>query len=213
MKVSILRRSNKKGKINLSLQIYWGYTTNSEGKLKHKRERLPLDLYLYENTKRGSLEEKHNIKVNRLAENIRAERELKIVKGEYGFTLPEERKIRFLSFFEKVMEEHNTSKSNYDNWTSAYIHIQRYCDKNLLLSKVDVDFVKGIKNYLLNDAYTTGNKKLSQNSAVSYFNKFRCCLNEAFNEGVIKNNPVSRVKGIKAEQTQREYLTEAEFNP
>ncbi|WP_179696438.1 phage integrase SAM-like domain-containing protein, partial [Salmonella enterica] len=54
---------------------------------------------------------------------------------------------------------------------------------------------------------TKSQSKLAKNTASSYFNKVRAALNEAFREGIIRDNPVQRVKSVKAENTQRTYLT------
>ncbi len=42
---------------------------------------------------------------------------------------------------------------------------------------------------------------------VSYFNKFRACLNQAFEDGLIFDNPVRRVKSVKAKDPKREFIT------
>ena len=49
--------------------------------------------------------------------------------------------------------------------------------------------------------------KLSQNTSLSYFNKVRASLREAYNNKLIKENPTLRVRCIKEEETHREYLT------
>ena len=48
---------------------------------------------------------------------------------------------------------------------------------------------------------------LSQNSKVSYFNKLRACINEAFEKGIITKNPIRGIDGFKQEEVEREYLT------
>ena len=49
--------------------------------------------------------------------------------------------------------------------------------------------------------------RVSQNSKVSYFNKLRACLNQAFEEHIIDKNPIRGVEGFKQEEVAREYLT------
>ena len=48
---------------------------------------------------------------------------------------------------------------------------------------------------------------LSQNSKVSYFNKLRACINQAYEERIIPINPLRGVQGFKAEDVERVYLT------
>src|SRR5690606_14612117 len=50
-------------------------------------------------------------------------------------------------------------------------------------------------------------EKLNRNTAVSYFNKVKTALKEAYNQRIIKDNPASRVKCIKGEDTHRQFLT------
>ena len=55
MKVSINKRNTGNGKITLSIKIYWGYAKDPmTNKVKHHREYIPLDLYLYDNPSKGS---------------------------------------------------------------------------------------------------------------------------------------------------------------
>ena len=50
-------------------------------------------------------------------------------------------------------------------------------------------------------------KPLAQNSKVSYFNKFRACINQAYDDRIIAINPLRGVEGFKQEDTERVYLT------
>jgi integrase len=56
-------------------------------------------------------------------------------------------------------------------------------------------------------AKTKSDTPLSKNTQNSYFNKFRAALNEAYDERIIPENPAKRVKGLKPDEPQREYLT------
>jgi integrase len=53
---------------------------------------------------------------------------------------------------------------------------------------------------------------LSQNSAVSYFNKVKATLKQGFVDGYLQTDVNSKVKSIKAEETRRNYLTLEELN-
>ena len=50
-------------------------------------------------------------------------------------------------------------------------------------------------------------KPLSQNSKVSYFNKLRACINQAFEDRIIPHNPLRGIEGFKQAETERSYLT------
>ncbi len=55
-------------------------------------------------------------------------------------------------------------------------------------------------------------KKLSQNAAHSYFNKFRAAVKRAFNERQLDEDPTKRVKAIKQGETERQFLALEELN-
>ena len=48
---------------------------------------------------------------------------------------------------------------------------------------------------------------LSQNSKVSYFNKLRACINQAYDDQIIPVNPLRGIEGFKEEEVKRDYLT------
>src|SRR5690606_23966097 len=53
---------------------------------------------------------------------------------------------------------------------------------------------------------------LSANSAVSYFNKIKAALRQAYKDGSLTIDLNSRIEPIKTEETRREYLTLEELN-
>jgi integrase len=102
------------------------------------------------------------------------------------------------------------------NWYSCLKHLERYCTEKTTFKDITTDWIDGFKDYLDNvakDAYKRKNndlaeaKPLSQNSKVSYFNKLRACINQAFEERIIPVNPLRGVSGFKNEETERTYLT------
>ncbi len=209
MKVKIVKR-NIKGKTSLFLEIYWGYTKSIDGKIKHQREFHKLNLFLHKTPKNRD-EKKHNKQAIDLAEKIRSKKEIAIQSGKYGFVNPNQRKIKLIDYFTKMMNLRKESKGNYGNWDSCLKHLIKYVRPNILIQEVDVEIVKGFKNYLIKEAKTKSGKNLSTNSASSYFNKLRSCINQAYNDELIQKNPITKVRSIKNEQTKREYLTEEEI--
>jgi len=100
------------------------------------------------------------------------------------------------------------SKGNFGNWDSAYKHLLTFTKgQQPTLGEVDESWLLVLKQYLLNDAKTPGKTKLSQNSALSYFNKVKATLRQAFEKKLIRENPALRVRGIKEVETKREFLT------
>ena len=108
------------------------------------------------------------------------------------------------------------SDGNYGNWKSCYKYLQVYCSENTTFGDITPRWVQGFKSYLETVEKDTtkmtlkpreGFNGLSQNSKCSYFNKLRACLNQAYREGIIPSNPADPVKGFKADEAERQYLT------
>ncbi len=82
---------------------------------------------------------------------------------------------------------------------------------------VTPEFVQGFKDYLdrtarVRDkrkkaATTEDRKPLSSASKVSYFNKLRACINQAFEDGMMPRNPLRGIEGFKVDERERVYLT------
>jgi integrase len=87
-------------------------------------------------------------------------------------------------------------------------HLTIFCKGvDIQISKIDETFLENFKEYLLKEKISNNGGRLSQNTALSYFNKVRTALKEAHRNKIISENPVLRVKTIKEKETNREYLT------
>jgi len=174
-----------------------------------KREYEFLDLFLYHKPN-STIQKQHNKETLLLAESIKAQKLLDYQSTSHGFVSKIKGQISFLRFFESEVQKRYSSNGNYGNWLSAFKHLTAYCNGyDIPIDKVDDDFLEGFKKYLIgkNKSVKRNGGQLSQNSALSYFNKVRAALKEAYNCKMIRDNPVTRVKCIKEEETHREYLT------
>jgi integrase len=167
-----------------------------------------LKLYVFE-TPKTNLEKEHNKETMQLAESVRAKRMLDFQTTGNGFTSSEKGKISFLDYFCHLAEKKaNISNGNGGNWKSTYEHLKDYCDgADYTLESIDDRFLDGFKEYLFKDISRRGKGKINPNSALSYFNKVRAALREAYINKMIKENPCARVKGIKGKETHRQFLT------
>ena len=196
------------GNISLYLDIY----------RNGKREYEFLKLYLIK--ERTAQDRKQNEQTLLTAQAIRSKRQIEIQNGEYGFTKQFKQDIPFLQYYRKMCEERHQnpdSNGNWGNWHSCLKYLEVYCDEKTTFKDIDADWIEGFKEYLntveKNTYKRTKNKNselfqgLSQNSKVSYFNKLRACINQAFEERIIPVNPLRGVQGFKQEETERMYLT------
>lgn len=210
MKISLKQKKLKSGLKSLYIEYYKGSFINNEGKKKHNREFEYLKLYINEESKDPKIKAK-NKETLELANKILSIRQSEYYQGKYNIKSNSKGKIGFLEYFSQKKEERFNSKGNYDNWDAAEKHLRKYCSTSITLNDVDIDFVKGFKEYLLTKATKSSGAFLSQNTKHTYYNKFKACINTAFEDGLIKSNPIKNVKSIKAGETKREYLTQNEL--
>ncbi|GAA4440254.1 site-specific integrase [Ravibacter arvi] len=174
-------------------------------------------MYLFDKAK-NPVDKQHNKETMLVAENIRQKRENQLNKPEVytGFE-KEQLKIRklgeenFVEYFKKLADKRNSS--NHDNWVSAYKYLVSFTNGRLKFADLNERFCNEFKEYLLT---TKSNKSakttLAQNSAVSYFNKLKAALKQAYKDGYLSIDLNVRVAPIKLAETRREYLTIEELN-
>lgn len=209
MKVSVNKRNpNSKGLQQLRLVYYYGVVEGEDGKKRAKRDYEPLELYLYENPKTQA-ERQHNKEMLRQAEAARSARLVESHSNKFQLEDRVKLASSFYEYYDKLTaSKESGSSSNYSIWISAGKHLRSYHVRaELTFEELDKKFLEGFRKYLLEEPLTKSKSKLAKNTASSYFNKVRAALNEAFREGIIRDNPVQRVKSVKAENTQRTYLT------
>lgn len=211
MEVSLRQRVSKRtGRVTLYLEYYKGYTKLPDGKIKHDRDYEYLDYYLYDKPKNPT-EKQHNKENLKSAEAVKAQKILEIQNGMYGFNNTHKLNTNFIEYFKKLAEERRQSIGNYGNWYSALKHLLNYTSETTTFKDITPEFCEGFRDYLLSKVKTKTGKPLSKNSSSSYFNKFRATLNQAIDDKIINDNPAKRIKSIKGEETEREYLNQEEL--
>lgn len=196
--VRLREKSLKNGNKSLYLDIYKG-----DG----RRDYEFLKLYLIANP-RTPLEREQNRETLLTAEAIRSKRQIEVQNGEYGFASRFKSDTLFLEYFRAYRDKRKESTKRL--LSSCLTHLEKYFTEQTTFKDITPDKVTGFKNYLNIDAFNGRTKNivpLSEGSKNVYFNIFTSCLNEAYRENVIPNNPAQGIKGIKKPETKREYLT------
>ncbi len=182
-----------------------------------KREREFLKLYLVK--EKDPIDKEKNRQTLATARAIQAQRQIKLQNGEYEFTHQFSPDTPFLPYYRKMCEARFKTETtgNWGNWRSCLRFLEMYCDETTTFKEINKEWILGFKDFLDHVAKDTHKKKtskdsdlfvgLSQNSKVSYFNKLRACINDAFNNGVIPRNPLVGVEGFKTADVERSYLT------
>ena len=161
-----------------------------------------------------------NKKTLKLADAVREKKIIELHDGRFGFEGAYRLDTNFLDYYRMLCEKRHQnpeSLGNWGNWYSALKHLERYCRPNITFRDVTPEFVQGFKDYLdrtarvrdkRKKAITTEDQKpLSNASKVSYFNKLRACINQAFEDRIIPHNPLRGIEGFKLEERERVYLT------
>lgn len=205
--IRLRKRKTSKGLTSLYLDIY----------LNGKRTYEFLKLYLVPEKSRE--DKRKNAETMKLAEAIRSKRIVELQNGEYGFKSQFKEDTLFFDYYEALCAKRfqtEDSKGNWGNWRSCMKHLEKYePNRKITFAEITPQWVQGFKDYLENEACAWGNDyrdrikdhKLSRNSRLSYFNKLRACLNQAYEERVIPHNPMRGIDNFKPEEGTRMYLT------
>ena len=212
-KVKLRKKKISKGRESLYLDFYPPIPHFETGEPTRREF---LGLYTFEKPKLN--EKQHNTDTLLIGESIRQKRENILNKPEIysvyekeQLRIKEQGELNFVEYFEGLTNKRKSS--NYDNWISTLNYLKTYTGGKLKFADLNEKWMEEFKEYLLTVKSNRSNKTtLSQNSAVSYFNKVKAALKQAYKDDIIQIDINSRVPQIKAEETRREYLTIEELN-
>ncbi len=176
-----------------------------------------LGLYLFDKAK-NPIDKQGNKETLQLAEQIRQKRENYLNKPEiYTGYEKEQLKIKeqgeqnFVTYFKSLADKRKAS--NHDNWVSAYNYLETFTKGNLKFADLNEKFCNEFKEHLLTTKSNKSNKvTLAQNSAVSYFNKLKATLKQAYKDGYLPSDLNGKIQPVKQAETQRNFLTIEELN-
>jgi len=221
IKVALRNKPISGGRKTLYLDFYPPIPNPETGKLTRREF---LGLYIYNETikkkqgkdkpvKLNPIDKQHNEDTLNTAELIRQKRQNQLNKPEI-YTGEELEKLRikelsernFVEYFKSLADKRKAS--NFDNWVSAYKYLEIFTKGILKFADLNEKFCTEFKEYLLTTKSNKSNKvTLSQNSAVSYFNKFKASMKQAYKDGYLQTNLNVKINTIKTVETQREYLS------
>ena len=186
-KVHLREKQLAKGMIG----FYLDYSMNG----KRKQETLN-DLRIFSKPKCQE-EKKHNKHVKGVVNKIAIGRELDLLNNTYDESVQYLPNASFYNFLESYAQEKNSSKGNMGVWMSTMKHVKDFDEQATFKQVLSEDWQNRFQSYLLGI--------MKQNSAQSYFSKFRCAIKMAHKRKLIPR--VSLIKGIPNEDVVREYLT------
>ncbi|MBI5403369.1 MAG: site-specific integrase [Ignavibacteriae bacterium] len=201
MKIKLRSKKVSNGNESLYLEYYKGYTKTPEGKIKHNREFEFLNLY-FKSKPKNPIEKVENKNTLAFANKILIQRQADINSGKYGIPSTLKLNVNFLEYFNSLITKRNFHR----NWITTYKYLQDYCNSETTFKDIDEKFCEGFLEYLYHVITKMGNN-LSKNTVYAYFSKFNACLNKAYKEKLILQNPIKFIESVKKQETRREYLT------
>lgn len=179
-----------------------------------------LGMYLYDKAKTPA-DKQHNRETETLAGHIRQRREQELNKGEI-YSVLEKQVLKqhqlehdrgqrnFVAYFAELADKRKAS--NYDNWISALHYLKAFTGGNLKFADLTEKWVNDFRDYLAKAKSPTRKVALSINTTVSYFNKVKATLKQAYKDGLLSNDLNAQIDTIKPAETQRNYLSIEELN-
>lgn len=214
IKVKLRQKKISKGRKSLYLDFYPPIPHTETGKPTRREF---LGLYIFEKAK-SPIDKQHNNETLKIGDSIRQKRENFLNKPEI-YSEYEKEKLRIKELGEQSFIEYykalanKRQKSNKDNWKASFNYLENFTNGKLQFADLNEKFLNDFKEYLLTTKSNRSDKtSLSQNSAVSYFNKVKAALKQAYQDGILQSDLNSKVAPIKTAETRREYLTLDELN-
>jgi len=121
----------------------------------------------------------------------------------------------FIEYFSNIANQRNKNRSESIrlSWLVVLDYLKQFAGETFYFANITEGWCEDFKNFLLTVQSRKSDKsKLAQNSAASYFSIFKAALHKSFIDGFLNIDISARIKGIKEQETRREFLTVEELN-
>lgn len=214
IKVKLREKGISNGRKSLYLDFYPSIPHPKTGK-PTRREFLGLYIFI---KPKSQIDKTHNLETLRIGESIRQKKENLLNKPEiYSEFEKEQLRIKelgelcFVEYFKKLTNKRKTS--NHDNWIAASKYLIKFSGGELKFKDLNQRIMEEFKEYLLTTKSNKSDKAtLRQNSALSYFNKVKAALKQAYKDDILQVDLNAKIKSIKEQETRREFVTLEELN-
>ena len=187
-----------------------GYVIDDMGNKKPKRYRESIGLFKYLKPK-GPIERQHNKKIQTLADEILATKNLAYMQSKFGLSNHDKRDMLFIDYMETYIKQNNSSINDLQIFDIVKNHLIKYNGRGTRIQDIDYKFCKNFAQYLLSVKKQTG-KALSSSTMDSYYKKFQLVLKEIVREKILPTNPAKEVKILpKVVHKERVFLTDDEL--
>lgn len=187
--VKLRKRKTKAGYYSLYLDTY------DRGRRKYEYLRLYL---IPERTKE---DKRKNRETLQLAETIRAKRTVELNNGKYDIGVKQDGSVSLFDYYKMVMCNDIRLRMNTRERNQSILNrIREYEPRNITFAEVTHEWILGYKHFL--DA-----RDLKESTKFIYFLTLRVCINRAYKDGIISENPLRRISNYRHEGGNRMYLT------
>ncbi|MFT4153702.1 site-specific integrase [Parafilimonas sp.] len=166
-----------------------------------------LGMYIFDKPKKV-VDKEYNKETLAIAESVRSKRQLEINAGTFDFLKKRMDDINFIAYFDALAQKQKST--NIDTWLSAGKLLKKFAGSEVQSSKVDESFCNDFREFLLNSK-SKRNEQLSRNSCHSYFARFRVALKQGFKDGVLTHDLYEKIKPVKQDETNRQFLSMEEL--
>lgn len=214
IKIKLRQKPISKGRKSLYLDFYPAIPVTGSSKTTRREF---LGLYIYDKAS-NPLQKQDNKQTLQLAEQIRQKRDNELNKPEIytAFELEqlkakEKGELSFIAYYEQQMEKRKGK--NYFVWVSAFNYLQDFTNGNLKFADLNEKFCNDYKDYLLNaKSKRSKTMNIAQNTAHSYFSKFKATLKQAYKDDLLQLDLNTKIEPIKQAETNRVFLSLEELN-
>ena len=144
--------------------------------------------------------------IDEIAEAIRCDRYMRMVKKDYSFLLKERLNGSFLDYFHNCCEYYGIK------YICSYNHFKRFCNNKCSFKDLTISLCEKYSKFLIKETGCKRKSKLKHNTAAAYLNAFLSVVGLAYKDGIIQNNIAVDVKRIHwNHDNKKEYLEENEI--
>jgi len=146
-------------------------------------------------------EREQNKEKRRLAESVRAKKELELQAKEYDYTPTFKKNIDFIAYFTKYVADYKHTDIRIVKyslkWFTSYLNTLNI--KTIKPKQLDEKLCKGFYDYLQDN--------LNGETPYNYFNKFKQVVKQAINDELLFKNPTDGIKTTRDEGLKKEILS------
>jgi integrase len=124
-----------------------------------------------------------------LAKRIRAQKELEISSGEYGYITKQMKSASFLVYFQSFIDNYKNKDIRMYKYALAKLRILLN-NKDVAFNKININLVEDFKEYLVNGAGLRGE------TPYDYFARFRRVLTKSYRDGYLNADFIQNIKSI-----------------